>query len=476
MNQLLPSGNRDAHLFFSLMRASRKETPIQVADEHKVDQSFRLTVVGSARRVDVTLPAGVPVADLLWDLVDMLDEHVDGAAARWGLVQVGGHVLDPERSLAEQGIHDGTMLFLRDITTPPSLPAIDDYAERVALAVDAQRGRWTTRLVTPLLAGGAGACLAVAGLLVIVAADPTSRAIVGVAGAAVSVGAGLAFAIGVRRHNLAAIVVLGGLPLWAAAGAGLAGLGGASSIGTFSAGLGAVAVGSVVAIAVVGAAAVTPAAGIIAATVLPALVLAGCAVSGAGLFVASALLSPLELGALALLPAVTVRVAGIDSANQGVLLARLTRGRHLMAALIIGTVTVLVVSMAVTAVAGEWFARALVTVAAIALAIRARHFRFAAEVAPLLAGALAGVLFLEIPLAVWLGSTLHSTGAGPAILIADGAVMVAAARWKRGWDMPPRAFRWLGRLEALAIAASVPLALGAIGTYDAAGQFTRTLT
>jgi type VII secretion integral membrane protein EccD len=458
------------------MRASQKQTLIEIAEEHNVDLSFRLTVVGSRRRMDATLPASIPLAELLWDLVGMLDERADGAAARWGLVQVGGHVLDPERTLAEQGVHDGTMLFLRDVTTPPSAPAIDDYAERVAIAVDAQSGRWSTSLVPPVLAGVAGACLAAAGLLAILARDPASSAIVGLAGATVSVAAALAFAVGVRRQGLAAVVGLCGLLLWAAAGAGLASLAGASTFGVWAAGLAAIVVGSFVVIAVVADAAVTIAAGFIAATALPALVLAGCAVAGEGLLVASALLSPLELSVLALLPAATVRVAGIDSANQGVLIARLTRGRHLMAALILGTVVVLAASSAEMVLSGGWFARGLVAVVAIALAVRARHFRFAAEVIPLLAGALVAVLFLELPVAAWLGISLRLSGTGSALLIADAVVLVVAARWMRGWDIPPRANRWLGRLEVIAIAASVPLALGAIGAYDAAGQFARSLT
>ena len=108
-----------------------------------VDAVSRVTVVGSTRRLDVTLPVGVPVADLLLDLVEMLGERDGDLPARWALVRVGGQALDPERALSEQLVTSGTMLFLRDITQEDPPPKTDDYAAAVAVVVDAQGGRWT---------------------------------------------------------------------------------------------------------------------------------------------------------------------------------------------------------------------------------------------------------------------------------------------------------------------------------------------
>src|ERR1700687_6119242 len=93
----------------------------------------------------------------------MLGESEDGTPAGWGLVRVGGRALDPEYGLVDQGVSDGTMLFLRDLTTPEPEPAIDDYAERVAISVDAQGGRWTNSAAEALVVYGAGACLLAAG-------------------------------------------------------------------------------------------------------------------------------------------------------------------------------------------------------------------------------------------------------------------------------------------------------------------------
>src|ERR1700681_149219 len=107
-----------------------------------VEAVSRVTVVGSTRRLDVTLPAGVPVADLLLDLVEMLGEGDGELPVRWALVRVGGQALDPERALSAQRVISGTMLFLRDTTQDDPPPVADDYASAVAVVVDAQGGRW----------------------------------------------------------------------------------------------------------------------------------------------------------------------------------------------------------------------------------------------------------------------------------------------------------------------------------------------
>lgn len=144
--------------------------------------SCRLTLIGSRRRVDAALPAGVPVAELIPDVLDLLGEIVDGAAVEWGLVRTGGRALDLERSLADQGVEDGSMLFLHDLTSAPQAPLIEDYAEQVAVAVDAQPGRWEGDMAVALLVGAGAATAVAAGLLELVAGDARSRAVLGGAG------------------------------------------------------------------------------------------------------------------------------------------------------------------------------------------------------------------------------------------------------------------------------------------------------
>ena len=149
-----------------MIASSVQKTPAEVTEEDNVDASCRVTVVGTRRRVDATLPAGIPVAELLSDLAQMLGEGSDGSPAQWALVRAGGHELDPELGLEDQGVVHGTMLFLRDVTSPAPAPVVDDYAERVAIAVDAQGGRWSRPAAQWLFVAAAGTCLSVAGLAV----------------------------------------------------------------------------------------------------------------------------------------------------------------------------------------------------------------------------------------------------------------------------------------------------------------------
>lgn len=427
--------------------------------------SCRVTVVGSKRRVDAALPDSVPIAELLSDVVEMLGETPDGAAVEWGLVRVGGPVLDPELSLADQGVAEGTMLFLRDLVSAPAAPSIDDFAGRVAVEVDAQRGHWTEAMAPAVLACVAGASLAGAGLAVLLGGDPRARALAGSLGAVISVALGIALVRLSRRQVLAAVVVFCGLAAWAAAGVGLAGLAGANPTELLAAGLGAAALGALAAIAIVGDVAFAPAEAMVAATGIPAVVIGATDAFGGTLLQAAAVLTVIELVFLALLPPLNVRLIGLTGAESSSLVRRLMKGRRLQAASLIGTGVAIIAACSVLAVSDGWFARALVGVTALAVSLRARHYRFAAEVAPLLAAGLVSLILLELRFLSWL----------PALLIADAVVLGAAATLIRRWTPSPQIKQWLRPLEGIAIAASVPLALGLLGLYDAVVHVARGL-
>jgi type VII secretion integral membrane protein EccD len=438
-----------------------------VIEVDNVDVSCRVTVVGSRRRLDVSLPVGVPVADLLWDLAEMLGEDDGSLPAGWTLVRVGGHALDPEQSLSEQGVVQGTMLFLRDITRRDPPPAIDDYAAGVALAVDAQSGRWTKAAAPAMLTGAAAACLAVAGLVLLLAGDRDARAVFGLPGAAIAAAASVVISRQLGRRAFGGLLALSALPLWGAAGGGLAGLADAGAIAILAAALGSIGVGAAVAILVAGEVVLVPSVGIITATLVPALVLGACALVGAGPASAAAVLCPAALASLALPARIAVRVASINHSDPASLNARARLGRHLLAAALVGIAVVLTASSAILSISGGWFAWGLVAASALGAATKARHFRFAAEVGPLLATGLAGLLLLEYPLIGVFALGPKGAGGAAAILIADGLILAASGSSIRRWDLSPRLRRQLGRLEAIATAATVPLALGVLGAFEA---------
>ena len=432
----------------------------------------RVTVVGSRRRLDVELPGEVPVAELMGDIVDMLGEADEEVPAGWSLTRVGGRTLDPERSFAGQGVTSGTMLFLRDSAKPVALAETDDFSERLAIAVDAQEGRWSLSTAERLLAYSAGACLLVAGLVALFGGDRGMRTLVGLTGAALATVAVAVIARVLRRKD-SGLIALAALPLWGAAGAGIAGFAGADPTGIVAAVLGAVSAGAVVAIVVAGGTAVAPAAGVIAATLAPALIAGGCDIFGAKIYAAAALLVPVNLAGIALAPSAAVRLVALDVPGTGSLDARVGRGRGLLAALLIGLAAALVLSNAVLVLRGGWFAWGLVAAGAIGCLVKARHFRFAGEVAPLLVAGVVGLLVLQLPLLVQLPA--RGWGGVAIALVADALVLLVASLWVRTWNPAPVLLRQLAWIETLATVASVPLSLGVLGTYEAVARLARGL-
>jgi type VII secretion integral membrane protein EccD len=416
------------------------------------------------------------VADLLWDLAEMLGESDGSVPARWALVKVGGRALDPELALAPQGVASGTMLFLRDITTDEPPPTIDDYATGVAIVVDAQGGRWTRAAAPPMVLGSAAICLAAAGVVLLLVGDREMRATFGLLGATIAVLAGLALSRRIGRPRFGGLLVLSALPLWAAAGAGLAGLADAGATATLATALGLVGVGTAIAVLVAGEAVLVASAGILTATLVPALVLGACALVGAAPLSAAAWLSPIALGSLAVVERLAVRLAGINRRDQASISARARRGRQLLAAMLIGIAVVLTASSVILAASRDWFALGLVAASSLAVAAKARHFRFAAEVAPLLAAGLAGLLLLQYPVVIALAIGSRGAGGAAALLTADALVLVTAVSIVRRWDLSPGFRRQLARLEALATAATVPLAVGVLGGYAAVARFVHGLS
>ena len=245
----------------------------------------------------------------------------------------------------------------------------------------------------------------------------------------------------------------------------MAGLAGAGPTGVLAAGVAGAAIGSLVAIAVVGEVAFAPAEGFLAAAGVPAVMIGATAAFGGSLVQAAALVVVAELVVLALLAPLNVRLAEVMGAEPSSLGRRLASSRRLQAASLIGTAVAVTVASAVLAVSDGWYAKSLVGVIAVAVAARARHYRFAQEVVPLLAAGLASLIMLEVVFAAWL----------PALLIADAVVLLAGATMVRRWTLSPQLRRWLGPLEALAITASVPLALGVLGFYASVAHLARGL-
>lgn len=132
----------------------------------------RVSVHWDAAAVDVTLPAGIPVAVLVPSVVDILRvEHSGNEPWRYRLSLPGASGLDPSMTLAQHGIGDGAILVLSRSTTPLPAPRHVDMAEAVSAALDATtkaRGRASHARAARLSAAAAAIVWSAVGGLTIV--------------------------------------------------------------------------------------------------------------------------------------------------------------------------------------------------------------------------------------------------------------------------------------------------------------------
>ena len=101
-------------------------------------------LVGDDLQIDVQLPATVPLGEMIPDCWDTIaaemqrrgyepTESPTDSPGVWSLARVGGMPLDPEQTLDDYGIKDGTLMVLTNTpTTPKFEPMIESAATLVA--------------------------------------------------------------------------------------------------------------------------------------------------------------------------------------------------------------------------------------------------------------------------------------------------------------------------------------------------------
>jgi hypothetical protein len=116
-----------------------------------MDEHCRITVVGERRQVDLAVPARVPIATYV-DTVARLcaQERSDILSPAWSLATATATPFAPERSLAEVGVVDGQVLYLRDVIAEEFAdPVVYDVGERVNELAEGALGRsWDPRTRT----------------------------------------------------------------------------------------------------------------------------------------------------------------------------------------------------------------------------------------------------------------------------------------------------------------------------------------
>ncbi|MCM6776101.1 type VII secretion integral membrane protein EccD [Nocardia sp. CDC159] len=133
----------------------------------------RVSVIGGNTQLDIGLPASVPIASFIGELVELIEsrnpdptESDEDAAPlqsqHWTLARLGREPIPPHRTLTEAEVYDGELLVLRSVTAKESPALFDDVIDAVSrLTADSFRG-WSPSAArwTGLLAGAAAVLVA----------------------------------------------------------------------------------------------------------------------------------------------------------------------------------------------------------------------------------------------------------------------------------------------------------------------------
>ncbi|MGQ4488069.1 type VII secretion integral membrane protein EccD [Streptomyces sp. SAS_281] len=469
----------------------------------------RVTVVTPDSRIDVALPEDIAAADI-WPEILRLTGPAGPATAPPGhhLVRLDGTVLDGARTLAAQRVLDGDILTLRPFAASLPPPVFDDVADAIASATGRDRHLWSDELLRGA-APAAGALLLLLAALVLWRADPVRHDMHGPPGAVAGV-AGLlsatVAAVRARVHSdrvTAAALGLGALPLVLLAGSGLIAPHPGTGAGRLQFLLGCAAVlvvsAALTALAPCGDAPFAGAAFLAGAGALAAF---AAILTEASATATAAVCVPAALGLIAFLPGLSARFARLPMGyaapsptgpfgdededpeepprvapvDTRLVADRARRGHELLLGLAGGCAGLAASAAVVLGASANTWARLLALAAALALLLRARLFRYTAQVACLLA---AGIGALAAPVT---GLALTARGDDPALYprttglcaaLVVGAVLLAAA----GATVPRKGLspfwgRFLDLAESALLLSLVPLCLGVLDLYTRARALT----
>ncbi|NJP16861.1 MULTISPECIES: type VII secretion integral membrane protein EccD [Streptomyces] len=391
----------------------------------------RVTVVAPDSRIDVALPVDIAIADVYPEILRLTGQTQEaGTPTGYHLVRRDGRVLDGARTLADERILDGEVLSLRPFaeSLPPAV--YDDVADAVASAVVRDRHLWSDDLLRAAGLAGGALLLVMCGL-VLWYADPVRHDMHGLPGiVAGGLGVLLTAFAGVRARvyadRVGAVAIgLGTLPLLLIAGCGIVGPEPGQGPGALQFMLGC-AVALVASVALV---ALTPggdAPFVAAAFAATAGTLAGfvAVLTGASATDIAAGCAPVAIGMVAFLPALSSRFARLpvgyasprsttqeefdpESARRDVdpldaerIAAQARRGHEMLLGLVGGTAAVVVASAAVLGFSDDVWAQLLALASGLAMLLRARLFRYTAQVSCVLAAGFAAVVLLLLGLAL----------------------------------------------------------------------------
>lgn len=450
----------------------------------------RVAVHSGTAVVDLSLPAALPVAELIPAIVESLGGRDIGAApTRYQLCPLGAGALPPSQSLAQSGIRDGTVLALSRCSAEPAPGPHDDDAEAVLATLRGSTrppSRRAKELTGALTAGGVGGVGAV--LLVRDALGNTDRHGAATAVVAITSGVLALLVAGMTRRTgrePTAVFTLNVIATtFVAVGALLAVPGRLGVPNLMLAAMGA-SVAAALAIRLTGCGGVTFTAVMCCAIVIAAAALCGV-ITGAALYVVGSLTTLAALVALEVSARVSMVVAGLspklpaapgseeapELAAPDLLATRAVRADRWLNGLHGGFSSAAALG-AVVAVLGSQRAIGLTAVTGAVLLLRARaQVDGRSRLMFLIAGYVAGTAAFAVAAP---GLAQH----GPWIAILTAALTALALHL--GFIAPTRppspiACRLIDALEFSASASLLPLACWTCGVFSAVGGLGLTWT
>ncbi|GAA5179158.1 hypothetical protein GCM10023322_08310 [Rugosimonospora acidiphila] len=457
-----------------------------------MSEQSRITVVGDRRRVDVAVPSWTPIGEYATRLATICgQEHSDVMPPVWSLAVAGEAAFPLDSALADVGVVDGQVLYLRDTAREPAeAPVVAEVDEVVAEQTQRLRG---TKL-------HAGPATIAAGLLWLTAAAVVTAWRTGggagasgaliVAGVLLIGGAwGLAQQRDVVAHALRLCVALTAVPIVAAGGL-LAGRILTTDGYPWESGLIGANLAGLLAFATLPEGALLAVQIELLLGLATALLIRGLAADRVG---AAAVTAVVAMSVLAIARRLAAFVASWSRRRQqGRRISRndltvelVGHSRQVLAVVLAGPAAALAVSLPMLAASRGPFALALTAAVCLVLLVRVRHSAFTSEVVAIGASTAIGCFGLLMAIARELG--VGPGGIGTVLVLAGIVVVGFGAALclltpKVGSE-PPRGPGKPGPVRrstmdvfgVIATMAMTPLAMGVFGVFGKLLTMGRTM-
>ena len=448
----------------------------------------RVTVIAPRTRMDLALPTDSPLADLLPTLLRYAGENPDDPTflrGGWIMQRLGEAALDPSQRLANLGIKDGDVLHLRHRETAIPEFAFDDVSDAISTATRTRRAAWDaqgTRVASMAAAG----VFFVLGTFVALRSGPSwiLPTVICLVASVALLGGGAAMARAYSEARTGAL--LGAFAVVYAAVGGLLLLGGSEELGDFGSAHLLVALAFAMVMSTIAGFAIVAgwdaffAIAIVSAigAIITLFVLLEVLTSAQ----AGAIAVTIALGAVPMLPTVCARLAklpmpvlprGAEDLRQQTdilpgptVIQQAIVADRLIAAFIAASSVVCVVAGFFVLSDGRWFALALMLATALALLLRARHFRGRTQRLWLMIGGVASLALTIVSVAMGMESSplvLLMLGL-PALVIA--MALAAWGIWMPGRELSPFWGRYGDLLEVFSLLWVIPMTIGILNVYS----------